>query len=302
MSDLYAAAAAAGGRGDGAVGVSGGRAAPSPRARWHRDLHPWAAQGLGELPEDERPSLSLLASRPARGPDPLASLGPAVVCSRLPGPLMTRAWDLGLLRPGRGSDVVHSVSLAAPLPAKGVPLVLTVHDVAWRSMPEAYPTRGRRWHEAALRRAAARAAAVIVPSEATATAVLAAGVGIGERRLHVVPEGADHLGEPDGPAAQALLDRLGVKGPYLLTVSTLEPRKNLGRLFEAYALARPRLLEPWPLVVVGPSGWGPAPGAPARLGGRRLRGRRRRRACWPRSTKGPDVVPTSPSSRASGCP
>lgn len=183
-------------------------------------------KGLGELPEDERPSLSLLVSRPARGPDQLASLGPAVVSSRLPGPLMTRAWDLGLLRPGRGNDVVHSVSLAAPLPAKGVPLVLTVHDVAWRSMPEAYPTRGRRWHEAALLRAAARAAAVIVPSEATATAILAAGVGIGERRLHVVPEGSDHLGEPDGPGAQALLERLGVKGPYLLTVSTLEPREE----------------------------------------------------------------------------
>ena len=104
-----------------------------------------------------------------------------------------------------------------------------------------------------------------MPSEATANAVLAAGVGIADDRLVVVGEGADHLGEPDEPAAQALLERLGVLGPYLLTVSTLEPRKNLERLLEAYTLARPKLPEPWPLVVVGPSGWGPSP-SPAALG------------------------------------
>ncbi len=41
-------------------------------------------------------------------------------------------------------------------------------------------------------------------------------------------------------------------------MSTLEPRKNLPRLLDAHALALPRLPEPWPLVVVGPAGWGPA--------------------------------------------
>ncbi|MGA3351576.1 MAG: glycosyltransferase family 1 protein [Acidimicrobiales bacterium] len=223
-------------------------------------------KGLGELPAGEGPSLSLLASRAPQGPDPLAVYGYPVVASRLPGPLMTRAWDFGLSRAGRGSDIVHSVSLAAPAVFSGTSLVVTVHDVAWRSMPEAFPERGRRWHEAALRRAASRAAAVIVPSQATATAVLGAGVGIAAKRLFVVAEGADHLGEPDAAAGAALLERLGVAGPYLLTVSTLEPRKNLRRLVEAYELARPKLAERWPLVVVGPSGWG-ASASPAALGG-----------------------------------
>jgi len=39
-------------------------------------------------------------------------------------------------------------------------------------------------------------------------------VGIADNRLVIVNEGADHLGEPDGPAAQELLERLGVFGPY----------------------------------------------------------------------------------------
>jgi glycosyltransferase involved in cell wall biosynthesis len=218
-------------------------------------------KGIGELGSDERPVVTLVASRPGPGPDPLGNLGFPLECSRLPGPLMTRAWDLGLCRVGRRSDVVHSVSLAAPAPVAGRPLVITVHDVAWRSMPEAFPERGRRWHEAALRRGASRAAVIVVPSDETAEAVLSAGVGVTADRLVVVSEGADHLAEPDVASGEALLERLGVTGEYLLTVSTLEPRKNLGRLLEAYALARPKLPEPWPLVVVGPSGWGRSPSA-----------------------------------------
>ncbi|MGH8979887.1 MAG: glycosyltransferase, partial [Acidimicrobiales bacterium] len=54
----------------------------------------------------------------------------------------------------------------------------------------------------------------------------------------------------------ALLRRLGVRGDYLLAAGTLEPRKNLARLAAAYAAARPSLPDPWPLLVVGPTGWG----------------------------------------------
>ncbi len=213
-------------------------------------------QGIGQLPASQRPEVTIVVSRAPIRPDPLGALGYRVVSSWLPGPVMTRSWDLGLSRVGRGADVVHAVSLAAPPTSGGRPLVVTIHDVAWRSIPEAYPERGRRWHEAALRRVASRAAVVVVPSEATAGAVLGAGVGIAENRVVIVPEGADHLPEPDHPAAEAMLERLGVSGPYLLTVSTLEPRKNLVRLVEAYALAKPRLPGNWPLLVVGPDGWG----------------------------------------------
>lgn len=76
-------------------------------------------KGLGELDTSERPRLTLLASRPRGGTDPLSDYGYVVESSRLPGAFMTRAWDLGLLRPGRGSDVVHAVSLASPRPARG---------------------------------------------------------------------------------------------------------------------------------------------------------------------------------------
>jgi glycosyltransferase involved in cell wall biosynthesis len=204
-------------------------------------------RGLAALGED----VTLWASRaPGRGPDPLAALG-RVVTSPLPAPALVRAWDRGLLRPPGRPDAVHATSFAIP-PAGGAPMSVMVHDVAWRHFPEAYPDRGRRWHEAALGRALARARLLLVPSATVADDLLAAGAPAD--RIEVVEEGCDHLATPDDDAAGALLARLGVSGDFVLTVSTLEPRKNLPRLLAAYDTVAATLP---PLVVVGPAGWGP---------------------------------------------
>jgi glycosyltransferase involved in cell wall biosynthesis len=217
--------------------------------------------GLASCTEEgQGAEVTLLASRRpgarASGPDgdPLARFGFPLRTSRLPGPLLTRAWDHALVRAPRGFDVVHAVSLAAPRPSnEGTPLVVTVHDLAWRLHPDATTRRGRTWHEAALARARMRAAALVTPSRRVAADLEA--LGADPARISVVPPGSDLLPPPDAAGADALLGRLGVPGPFVLTVGTLEPRKNLGRLVEAYATVRPSLPEHWPLVVVGPTGW-----------------------------------------------
>jgi glycosyltransferase involved in cell wall biosynthesis len=210
--------------------------------------------------EGDQVDLALLASRPPGGrPDPLAAFGRPLHTSRLPSRLLTRAWDHGLSRAPAGYDVVHSVSVASPRlrPSSSERLVVKVHDVAWRRFPEATTKRGARWHEAALRRVIRSGAAIVVPSHLVATDLLAEGVATD--RLTVVPSGADHLPAPDAAATDALLQKVGVTGPFLLTVSTLEPRKNLQRLVQAFGRVRASLPEPWPLVIVGPTGWGPGP-------------------------------------------
>jgi glycosyltransferase involved in cell wall biosynthesis len=207
--------------------------------------------------EGDGVDVTLLASRPHRGTqDPLGAFGRPVRTTPWPGPLLTRAWDHGWLRAPRGFDIVHSVSLAAPRPhrSSASPLVVTVHDVAWRRCPDATTRRGRRWHEAALRRARDRGAALVVSSTLVASDLMALGVDAG--RITVVRGGTDHLARPDPAAAAALLQDAGVSGDFLLTVGTLEPRKNLDRLVHAYTRARPSLPAPWPLVIVGPTGWG----------------------------------------------
>ncbi len=203
--------------------------------------------------------LSLLASRAPRQGDPLDEFGRPLITSRLPGPLLTRAWDHGLVRAPRGFHVVHSVSLAAPLPRRSSRsrLVVSLHDLAWRRHPEATTARGRRWHEAALHRARDHAAALVVPSRLVAHDLTADGVD--RARVVIVAAGADHLAAPDAAGTDALLARLGVSGEFLLTVGTLEPRKNIERLVLAYGRVRRSLPAPWPLVIVGPTGWGRGP-------------------------------------------
>ena len=214
--------------------------------------------GLARCAEEgDGVAVTLLASRaPRGGSDPLAAFGRPLVVSALPGRVMTRAWDHSLLRAPEGFDVVHSVSPSAPTLRRGgtARRVVTVHDLAWRRHPESTTRRGRRWHEAALRRARNSDAAFVVPSRLVATDLVA--FGVDDARITVVRSGADHLASPDDDATASLLRRIGVEGEYLLTVGTLEPRKNLDRLVRAFRQVRPSLPERWPLVIVGPAGWG----------------------------------------------
>ncbi len=243
------------------------RAVPGGIGAYARGL----LRGLAQCALDgDDVDLSLLASR-VPGPafpgvrhrtDPLTRFDRPLRLSHLSGPLLTRAWDHGWVRAPAGFDIVHSVSLAVPPSRRGEPVrhVVTVHDVAWRRHPEATTPRGARWHESALCRARDSDAALIVTSKFVAADLLADGV---ERdRITVVNGGSDHLLPEDPGQTEALLRRLGVRGDFLLTVSTLEPRKNVDRLLQAYGRIRPSLPEPWPLVIVGPAGWGPGLSGP----------------------------------------
>lgn len=180
---------------------------------------------------------------------------------------MTRGWDLGLLDVPGGHDVVHAAALDTP-PSRRSPLVVTVHDLAFRQVPQAFSPRGRRWHEAAFARALRRSEAIVVPAAVVASAVIDAGAPASS--VVVIPHGSDHLPPPDDDGAKVLLDEVGVGGPFILSVGTLEPRKNLVRLIEAFTSVRQDLAHeaggPVSLVVVGPAGWGralPSGGVPA---------------------------------------
>jgi glycosyltransferase involved in cell wall biosynthesis len=214
----------------------------------------------------EAPRVTLYAGRARTKADSSGALGLLPLeRSVLPGPLMTRAWDLGLCPVGDAYDVVHATSFAVPptrRSARRLRTVVTVHDLTWRKVPEAFPRRGRRWHERSLLHVLHSEAILVTGAQPIADELVEAGAS--PDRLRVIPFGSDHLPEADHVAAEELLRRLGISGDFLLSVGTLEPRKNLGRLFEAYRGARSRLPSPMPLVVVGPAGWGaraePVPG------------------------------------------
>lgn len=131
--------------------------------------------------------------------------------------------------------------------------VVTVHDLALFRWPE--QVTGRRYHylTRAVRDAVRLAARVLAVSEATKHDLVEL-LGIPSERIAVTPLGVDQRFRP--PAMEALAAfraRVRLTGPYLLAVGTLEPRKNLTRLLEAFASLTAEF--PHQLVLVGPEGW-----------------------------------------------
>ena len=208
----------------------------------------------------DRGAVTWIVGRHPPGRLAAAGLVPAVT-ARLawPGRVATRTW-VTLRRPRLPAgvladlDMVHATSAAVP-PTGGRPLVATVHDLAFRHYPDAYPAAGRRYHDRAARIVAGEAARVIAVSKATADDLTEL-YGVEPARISVVPLGVEPPGAADQAAAAGLLADLGVRGPFLLAVGTLEPRKNLPRLLAAFGEITDELPDHF-LVVAGPVGWGP---------------------------------------------
>ncbi len=180
----------------------------------------------------------------------------SAVGERLPARVLTRLWSAGLPPwAPLDLDVLHAATLAFPRPlSRATKLVVAVHDLAWRELPGSFTARGARWHERALHRVLASASAYVVPSGASAAALVAAGAD--PATVTVIEYGADHLPAADTSCAHSLLEAHQVHGPFLLAVGTREPRKNLDRLITAHRKVSARWSRPVPLVVVGPEGWG----------------------------------------------
>jgi len=189
----------------------------------------------------------------SRGSDPQRAAvdgvrGPKVL--PLPGRALLAAWERGL-PPWPGGDSVHAPTPLAPPARRGRRVVVTVHDTVPWTNPETLTRRGVSWHRRAIRRAAERADALVVPTEATAAA-LAERVRI-RAELHVIGEGVapSLLAEPDPDRSRVVAAALPPR--YLLAVGTTEPRKGYQHLVAALSRPEaPRL----PLLVVGPQGWG----------------------------------------------
>jgi glycosyltransferase involved in cell wall biosynthesis len=154
--------------------------------------------------------------------------------------------------PLAGADIVHVTNHAGVAPAGARQrLVVTVHDLAFDVLPGAFPPRWRVVYRLGLRAAVRRADAIVTPSRTTAEDLLSR-TAVDPSKLHVVPLAASlPAGKLD---ADDVLARLKIRGPYVLFVGTLEPRKNLVRLVRAYRRVAAEGF-PHALVLAGPLGW-----------------------------------------------
>ena len=143
-------------------------------------------------------------------------------------------------------DVLHFSDWMFP-PQRGGVRATTIHDLVPLHHPEWATARTRSMHGRKYRNAAQTCDVVYVNSEYTGRDVVET-LEIEPERVRVARPAVKDVFRPDGPASD-----LGA--PYVLTVATLEPRKNLQTLVEAHRLLAGDLL----LAVVGAEGWGEQP-------------------------------------------
>lgn len=136
---------------------------------------------------------------------------------------------------------------------KRVPYVVTVHDLSFFHFPSFYSWKRRLWHRAiGVRRIVQNAAGIIAVSRATADDCCEV-FGVPRDRIAVI-----HSGVTDYPHTaddeQRVRGTYGLTRPYLLTLGTYEPRKNLLAVLEAFSIMRKTGYE-GELVLAGPTGW-----------------------------------------------
>ncbi len=150
------------------------------------------------------------------------------------------------------ADLIHAPSLAVP-PKDSRPLIVTVHDVSWLRHPQSTTERGAKFHQRGLELTFRDADLVLCPSEFTRDELLAEGYD--GTRIRIARLGCDPAPPADDDVIDAAVTSLGIEGRFLLTVGTVEPRKRLNILVEAFNSLR-RSHPDLQLVIVGPTGWG----------------------------------------------
>lgn len=221
-----------------------------------------ALQSLGHVPGSADPS-GAATTRPLdlvgvsawhrQAPDPAFQPPVEVRALRLSRRMLYETWHRlrwpSVTAATGPVDLVHATGLV--MPPAAVPVVWTLHDLAFLREPGHFTRHGLRFFHAALERALADAALVVCSSEATHRDAIDA--GFAAERLRVVPLGAKQV-VAGAEAVTRVRARHGLTNRYVLHVGTAEPRKNLRTLIEAMATLPQTDVQ---LVLAGPAGWGP---------------------------------------------
>ena len=149
-------------------------------------------------------------------------------------------------------DVYHDTKNALPL-GLHVPSVVTVHDLAYHTVPGTFPWASRTFLRLATHHAVRRAARVVVPSAATATDLQRIHPST-RGRVDVVPHGIDGFARPADSQLIEVRQRLALPERFVLHVGTIQARKNVDLVIAGVRQLRAEGL-PHRAVIVGREGW-----------------------------------------------
>jgi glycosyltransferase involved in cell wall biosynthesis len=134
-------------------------------------------------------------------------------------------------------DVLH-VQFTAP-PAVPCPVVVSIHDLSFEHLPQTFKRRSRMQLRMTVRRSA-RLASQIISLSSHARDDIVATYNVNPEKVTVIPLAAPAHFAPvtDNNELQRVKQTYAIDSSYLLCVGSIQPRKNLTRLLEAYSLLR----------------------------------------------------------------
>ncbi|NUQ01054.1 MAG: glycosyltransferase family 4 protein [Armatimonadetes bacterium] len=151
-------------------------------------------------------------------------------------------------------ELYHALLWPLPL-APHVPSVLTVHDLLALQAPELSPGRDCELMHRAIVALAPRFDHIITDSDATRQALLARSRVREEQVTTIYPGVSQRFSTPVPAARRAeVAARHGLERPYLVALATVEPRKNLARVIDAYDTFCGQQGNGFDLVLIGPRG------------------------------------------------
>jgi len=151
-------------------------------------------------------------------------------------------------------DLLHALAFVTPL-LSPCPAVVTVYDLSFLLYPESFKRFKRFYLGTFTRLSARKARRIITISESTKRDVVRL-LGVSPEKVEVVYCGIDDAFHPLAEdQAAALRSKRGLPERFVLFVGTIEPRKNIGRLIEAYARLRSASSRGVKLVIGGAKGW-----------------------------------------------
>lgn len=154
----------------------------------------------------------------------------------------------------RRADVFH-VTNQIHHPVKGVALTTTLHDMTCWLMPELHTAANVKADHRFAAQIAAKAQGLIAVSENTRQDAIRM-LNLDPKKVVTIHSGvAEPFFTATEAEAEALKLRLGLIKPYILNVGTIEPRKNLDTLLDAYLQLPSELRDATDLVLAGPLGW-----------------------------------------------
>jgi glycosyltransferase involved in cell wall biosynthesis len=151
------------------------------------------------------------------------------------------------------AEMFHATEHLLP-PLRGVPTVLTIHDMIFKLFREHQKPLNYWYLNATMPLFCQRAHAIITVSESSRRDIVT-NYGLDQDKVTVIYEAASSEFMPSSTdVVERVRRRYGLPDRFLIHVGTIEPRKNLTRLIEALHLLRGEGLA-IPLVVVGSKGW-----------------------------------------------